>query len=64
MRWDTVQCRTEAVKRVLPLAIDTYLDHLLVKFIIKFGNIYYSSLPLTSQTGETFIFSYLLQSVP
>lgn len=33
MRWDTVQCRTEAVKRVLPLAIDTYLDHLLVNLL-------------------------------
>lgn len=53
----------QTVKRVFPLAIDTYLDNLLVKFITKFGNKYYSSLPLSSQTGEAFIFSYLLGSV-
>lgn len=53
----------ETAKRVLPLAIDTYLDNLLIKFITKFGNKYYFSLALSSQTGEALIASYLLGSV-
>lgn len=47
---------------VLLVATDTYLGDLLLKFITKFGNKYYSSFPLSSQIGEALILSYLLES--
>jgi len=53
------QNSAETAKRVLPLAIDIYLHNFLIKFITKFGNKYYSNLPLSSQTGEAFSCSCL-----